>query len=264
MNFRLFVDPSELKSDSKFARCKGIKEIEPVLLPGLEERTGADILISPVGLPDPANEFLLKMHLDQGALLVQLKFSFDLIASIIDGRCKASQAKMLATGANPSQVVLLFIGMAHREKPNKVLIEPALMINGQQPKYIIPAAKNFTFEAYLKQRLLWAKRGGVFETSLEKELAVWIESAAEAAFNEPASKQVWKPKQKLFMINDWRNILINLPDLGEKKAQDIYDYLTDKSFYGFMDALKDKSLTNVPGIGLGTIKKIQEYLKGEK
>jgi ERCC4-type nuclease len=254
----LFADPGELKRDSKFIKCEGIKELKPISLPGLEERTGADIMVSPFNLPNPINDFLLKMHLDEGALLVQLKFSFDLIASIIDGRYKASQAKMLATGANPNQIILCYIGLATLRPPDQ------LIINGQYPRNVVPAAKNIKFETFYKQRLLWAKRGGVFEQiSLLEELATWIKSAAKVAFNEPANKQVWKPKQELFLVDDWRNILVNLPGLGEKKTQDVYDWLSDKSFYGFMAALEDESLVNVPGIGSGTIEKIQKYLKGE-
>jgi hypothetical protein len=260
MSFKLFVDPGELKSNSKFIKCRGMAGLEPVPLPGLETMTGADILISPLDSPKPANGFLLKMHLGQGALLVQLKFSFDLVASIIDGRFKSSQARMLATGARPNQVILLFIGLAF--EPEKENAE--LMINGQYVRNIVPAAKNFKFRHYLEQRRKWALRGGIFEhITLSNSLKTWIESAAETTFNEPTSKQVWEPQQELFLIDDWRNVLVNLPSVGEKKAQDIYEWLPDKSFYEFLAAVDDGSLLNVPGIGPGTIEKIQSYLRGE-
>jgi len=263
MKYNLFVDPGELKSDSKFIKCEGMKELA-IALPGLEEQTGADIMIGKYGLPKPANTMLLKMHLDQGALLVQLKFNVDLAASIIDGRLKHSQAKMLDTGAHFSQIVLLFVGWIH-EEVDRDMLKPVLMIdNKMQVRDIVSPAKNLTLKSIMKQRLLWAKRGGVFEQiETGKDLSQWIESAAEVTFNEPASKQVWKPKQELFLIDGWRNLLVNLPGLGEKKAQDIYDWLDDKSFYGFMAALEDGSLTDVPGIGSGTIEKIKRYLRGE-
>jgi hypothetical protein len=264
MNFKLYVDPSELKSDSKFIKCRGIKDLDFVPLPGLEERTGADILISPSNLPNPINEFLLKMHLDQGALLVQLKFGFDLVASIIDGRYKSSQAKMLATGAPCNQIVLLFIGLLFEPRVEKS--DLILVLNGQAVTNILPQAKNFRFEHYIKHRMKWTQRGGIFENIIYPEnVAGWIKSAAEVAFDEPASKQVWKPRQELFFVDGWINLIVNMRgcNIGEKKAQAIYDWIEDKSFYGFLAALEDGSLTNVPGIGPGTIEKIQKYLKGE-
>jgi ERCC4-type nuclease len=260
MTFSLFVDPGELKSSSKFKRCKGIRNFKPIPLPGLEEITGADIIISPANLPKPINRHLLKIHLNEGALLVQLKFGFDLIASIVDNRLKSSQAKMLATGASQSQIILLFIGLVF--EPEKESSE--LMINSKYVRNIVPAAKNLRYKHYLEQRLKWSLRGGIFEQiTLNDSLATWIESAAKVAFNEPVSKQVWEPQQKLYLVDDWRNVMVNLPGIGEQKAQDIYDWLVDKSFYEFLDALEDETLTNVPGIGPGIIRKIKSYLKGE-
>lgn len=84
--FVLYVDPGELKSSSRFKR--NIRGLKYTALPNLEAMTGADFMISRVGLPKPKTEMLLKMHLSRGALLVQQKFALDLVASIIDGRFK--------------------------------------------------------------------------------------------------------------------------------------------------------------------------------
>jgi hypothetical protein len=260
MNFSLFNDPGEARSNSKFRQCKGIKDLKPISLPGLEALTGADILISPLNSPYPMNEHLLKIHLDTGALLVQLKFGFDLIASIIDSRFKTSQVKMLATGANQNQIILLFIGFVfepYRE-------DGELMINGTYVHNIVPAAKNFKYRHYLEQRLKWSLRGGIFEqVTLDSSLIIWIKSAAEM-FDKPVNRRVWEPQQKLFLTDDWRNVLVNLPGIGERKAQDIYDWLVDKSFFEFLAALEDESLLAVPGIGLPTINKIKQYLEGDE
>ena len=261
MDFSLYVDPSEMKNDSQFKKCKGIGELKPISLPGLEEMTGADIIISPPNLPKPSNKFLLKMHLEKGALLVQLKFGFDLIASVVDGRLPHSQAKMLATGASSNQIILLFIGLLF--EPTVSEADLMLILNGQIVSKVISQAKNLKFPHYIKQRLLWEQRGGLFENIIFLEnVKMWIENAASVAFESKSVKQVWHPKQELLLIDDWRNLLANLPGLGEKKANDIYNWLEDKSFYGFMAALKDESIKDVPGIGAGIISKIKEYLKG--
>jgi ERCC4-type nuclease len=259
MSYNLYIDPSELKSSSKFKRhTRGLKYVS---LPGLEEMTGADIMISPVGLPKPITKPLMKLHLDNGALLVQLKFGHDLVASIIDNRLKESLAKMLAAGAAHNQAILFFIGLVF--EPEKEASE--LMINGSYVSNVVPGSKNFKFKHYLEHRQKWALRGGIFEQiTLETSLKQWIESAAKT-MNEAKEKPVkraFEISQSITLVKDWRNLLVNLPDIGEIKAIEIYNWLEDKSFYGFLAALEDGSLANVPGIGAGTIKKIKDYFKG--
>ncbi len=256
----VYVDPSELKSSSKFAKCIGDFPIQP--LPGLEERTGADSMIGFAGMPAPTNDALLGLHIKAGALLVQVKFDFDLIASIIDGRYKASQEKMHSIGAQWDQCILLFIAQVFEARDHN-----EFMINGQYASDIVPAAKNFTFGHYVEQRMMWAKRGGIFENIvMEHKVNDWLIAAGNTikkCRNEPV-KEVWEPRQKLALVSDWRNLLVNLPGISQKRAMLLYNALEVKSWYGFVAALMDDSLLDVSGIGLGTIEKIKRYLKNEK
>ncbi len=255
----VYIDPSELKSSSKLAKCiDGSMPYQP--LPGFEERTGADVMISISSAPKPSTDFLLSLQIKRGALLVQLKFGHDLISSLLDGRYKASQQKMIATGAHYTQIVLLFIGVVSEHKNSN-----ELMINGQLARDINPLAKNLTYSHYLTQRSLWAKRGGVFETiATSHKLVVWIESATKAMeeCRRYPVRNVWESRQKLVLVDDWRNMLLSLPGLGEVKIMAIYDRLEDKSWHGFEASLKDDTLLDVPGIGSGTIENIKQYLKG--
>ncbi len=253
----IYPDPSELRSSSKFGKC--MKGVNRHSSPGLEEATGADVLIGVPGLPHPTTPILLKRHISAGALLVQIKFGFDLFASIFDGRYKASQAKMLATGASPDQVILLFVGIVLHSKKDKLIV-----MNGQWMRDMLPMAKNFTYDHYLEQRLMWGERGGIFEViEMESRVKDWFvaaENVMEKCRNEPV-KTFWKPQQKLALIDDWRNILINIPGIGEKHATAIYNKLETKSWRGFMSALESGRLLEIPGIGSGIIEKIKEYLK---
>ncbi len=118
----LYIDPSELRSNSKlkewtayiddYATEADMPEVMRKMaeLPGLEAKTGADVMNSPLDVPLPSTNTLLQMHIKAGASLIQIKFGHDLISSIIDGRFKEAQARMVATGAMPWQCILLFIG----------------------------------------------------------------------------------------------------------------------------------------------------------
>jgi hypothetical protein len=261
MDNTICIDLSELRENSKFSLCSAAKMPNLHPLPNLEGRTGADLMICPLGLPYPANDFLLQRNIDEGALLVQMKFGLDLMVSIIDGRYKAGQERMITTKAKPDQIILLFIGSVFEAKTDN-----ELMINGQRVSDIIPAAKSFTYSHYWTQRLLWAMRGGIFEqVVMDYKIIEWIKSAAKAIqeCQDRPIRKVWQPRQSLFLVDDWRNMMINLPDIGEKKAQDIYEWLEDKSFYGFMDALQNDSLQKVDGIGKKTVEKIKHYLEGK-
>jgi ERCC4-type nuclease len=137
------------------------------------------------------------------------------------------------------------------------------MINGTYARDIVPMAKNFKYVHYLEQRRKYALRGGIFEQiTLENSLKAWIESAAKTVNIRPVVN-VFEPKQTMDLIDDWRNLLINLPGIGEQKAMDIFNWLDNKSFYGFLNALENGNIKEVAGIGPATIEKIKIYLKGK-
>jgi hypothetical protein len=56
----IFVVPSELRENSNFR--KYISDVDYTPLPGLEANTGADLMVSPDGLPLPRNDKLLHCH----------------------------------------------------------------------------------------------------------------------------------------------------------------------------------------------------------
>ncbi len=247
----IYIDPSENRSSSKL---KNVLTLEWKELVGLEERTGADMLIGASGLPHPNSDFILYKHIENGAILVQNKFDLDLIASIIDGRYKASQAKMVATGASATQIVCLFIAGVVMESHQ----DGSLIIGGQSVKQFIPQSTNLGWQNYQEQIFKWYKRGGIFEhLQTEAKLDEWI-LAAEATMKIAPNVDVWPIQQKLFLVDDWRNTLASLPGVGSKKAQTIFEeYDNWTSFY---DALLNDSLAELSGIGPGIIKNIKTYL----
>jgi len=246
----IYIDPSEDRTTSKLTKTLHGYH----LLPGLEEGTGADMLIGVSGLPHPKSDFMLNKHIEAGAVLVQVKYELDLIASIIDGRFKTSQEKMIATGARPDQIVLLFIaGVVMEGHQNG-----GLSIGGAPVKKYIPHAAKFSWQHLQKQIFLWSKRGGIFEhLQLEYKLNEWV-SAVEETMEIPSSVNAWPIQQKIALVNDWRNSLVSLPDIGHKKAHAIFKKY--RSWWAFCDALLDGSLGEMRGFGSGTIENIKKYL----
>src|SRR3990167_1258460 len=74
----------------------------------LEERTGADFLITPLAIP--VTPGLLARHTEAGALLVQVKVGLDLAASV-GLRMKENLSRMLVAAPRPCQRVLLAVGV---------------------------------------------------------------------------------------------------------------------------------------------------------
>jgi hypothetical protein len=88
----IIIDSTELRSTSRMPFVKGAQES-----PILESTTGADILVSPLSAP-ATTETLVRMHLDNQAVLVQRKSLRDFVSSIVDESINRSIARMIACG----------------------------------------------------------------------------------------------------------------------------------------------------------------------
>ncbi len=291
----LCVDPSESRSTSKFNKLAAaidadMLDIELIFLPGLEKRTGADMILSPLDGPVPSTSVLLNFHLDAGASLIQIKFDHDLVASIIDGRFKEAQYRMIEAGASPWQCVLLFIGFTSLDKQGH------LLINNQRPVDIIGGnAQHFDdMECIHYHKSLWQKRGGRFETILAKELPGWLEADLKSTLacqNEPEKliythripmtreelvigdspspiEDKWLAAQKLTEIKGLRELLRGLPGINIARAQSIWQYLRDsdhpRNWYGFCEILENREIMKIKGIGEGVMESIKRALSEEE
>lgn len=301
----LYIDPSELQSTSKFEKLTSaidnyetdanMPDIKFVELSGLEKRTGADMMLSPLNGPVPSTDILLRIHLDAGASLIQIKFDHDLIASIIDGRFKEAQYRMIEAGASPWQCVLLFIGYTSLNKQGQ------LLINNQRPVDIIGSNARYfdNMECVHYHKSLWQKRGnecggGRFEQILAKELPGWLKADLKSTLawqNEPEKliyshripmtreelavddnpstiEKEWLSAQKLTMVKGLRELLRGLDRINNKRAQLIWQYLRNsdypRNWYGFMEILENGEIMKIEGIGKGTMEKIRETLTNEE
>lgn len=273
----IFIDPSELRETSNLLRH--VSDMVYKILPDLEAITGADVMISPDGLPPPNNEALLQMHIDCGCKLLQLKFGHDLPQSIVDGRLNEALSRMLRTGANSWQCLLSFIGMLGHEDTDEMAT-----INGQLTYGNYPMKWSNVQSALM----FWSERGGTLDFPLpsgklvskhfaihqdhinrfrdgENERVLWPKAPIFYDEIEPSNPYLkkWDIPQKLLVVNDIRPMICAIPGvrIGEKKATAIFDYMAANNirqdFSGFLQIVNDESILNVSGIG----KKILEDIR---
>ena len=274
------IDTSELRSTSKLPSYIP-STLEYFPLQGLEAKTGADLMVSPSGLPSPKTDFLLRKHIEAGARLVQIKFGHDLMASILDGRLKTSQMRMKLAGAAPWQRRLLFIGFVSHDEAGE------LYINNSH----IYGSKTFKYQHYLGQVEGWFGGGGQWqELYPPTDLPLWLSMQEKALDNFRDNPQVniwptspvlyeeeledfdntsfiqreWSEAQKTTLVDDIRVTWATMPGLGSKRANDVFMWMGEngvrQDMKGLMGILEDKRISEVPGVGGKTMEKIGWWL----
>lgn len=274
----IFIVPSELRSTSNL--LKYISDVDYRELPGLESNTGADLMVSPDGLPLPRNDKLLQLHIDNGAILDQYKFGHDLVSSIIDGRLNEILARMQTTGAMISQCRLTFIGLLGYDNTKGYAT-----INGQLTYGKYPM-KWIQIDAAIQR---WIDRGGSYHplasgkqiplrlAGIQKRIneyyngktskKVWPTKLKQTEVIEPTNPHLrkWKVAQRIEVIDDLRPLLRQIPStrIGEEKANAIWQHMEDngirQDFGGFADMLigSKPEILNVKGIGKILVNQMQ-------
>jgi hypothetical protein len=273
-----FIEPSELRKSSKLKKYLDDVIYKP--LPGLEARTGADIMISPDGLLFPKSDVLLRYHIQQGAKLLQIKFGHDLPQSIIDSRLDEALLRMLQAGGRFWQCLLTFIGTLGIDSKGYA------KINGQRTY-----GHSMTWKQINGAFIAWTEKGGSLDAPLSSgkrlvdhftnhqrrlnnirsgEVQKLVYPTQEPVYekvdeNQSLLKQ-WEAAMELKPVVDFRVILCAIPGakVGPDRAQAIYEWmrLNDKkmSFRGFLEVLDANELLKVPGIGKGILKAIRKGL----
>lgn len=209
----IFIDPSEVRDDTRLY----LGELKFVIAAGLEDYTGADMMISPLTAP-ASSETLIQMHIRAGAVLVQRKHRMDLVSSL-GKRLKKSIAKMRASGARQGQCLLLFIGVLTCDHDGEACID------GQ------PTHRNY-WQVYMGLST-WIKYGGCIEPALSRaglfpEWAEMKERHVIEAYRLPVKEFVADPEevyeiepddplQELVMVKDWRRTAMCCPGWGVKR-----------------------------------------------
>jgi len=273
----IYIDPSELRESSKLK--KYISDVIYKPLPELEAMTGADLMISPTGLPPIQDEVMLQYHIDQGAILEQWKFGHDLPSSIADDRLNNSLMKMQSTGAQAWQCRLTFVGtfnsnddemalvdgeMTYTDYPMKwIQIDGALdfyILRGGSINPFLSSEKSIRDHLNNRQKHLDVIRAGEKTKLLWPKLPLFYN---ETPGVDPLVKE-WYQAQNLKPIDDIRNMIRYIPAtrIGPKMAMAIGKYMEENEirldWSGFTSLLQgDKPIIlDVPGIGKKTLDNI--------
>jgi hypothetical protein len=229
-----------------------------VALTWLEERTGADMMVSAWDGPCTAWGHVLE-HLARGALLVQVKLGMDLAGSV--GDHMNDQLARMSCAPRSAQRILLFTGILLSDKDGYAVID------GRNT----PDRK--TYAACRGGLSKWNRRGGrVEELPSDDYIPGWCKMVL-AHQREEYTKQVYNvtepwqavdedhPLQLLVKVDDFRNTLRSLPGVDKVLATRIWDgcdhdprlcvnFVTDPSNAG-----------RVTGFGPKKIATIRDYLK---
>jgi ERCC4-type nuclease len=214
----LYIDTTESRITSRLPR--GVVQAAEIIS-GLEEYTGADMLLSPLSdplLPIKITDILphqsaLKAHCQAG-LLVQRKTGLDLIHSIPD--LKLSLHKMQKYTLRP---YLLAVGKLTHTKEGIALMDSK------------PSAQSTSYMEVVLALEKWQQRGG-FITFLAGDnwIAPWINLWMEKLLAMPQIKVARPIYQRLTgpMEKDLhRETLMTLPGIREVLAQRVVDYAGD-------------------------------------
>lgn len=170
----LFIDPSELRSTSKWPST--IKAVE---CPGLEELTGADFVVSKLPINPVSN---LNWHKQNRSLFVQRKSGYDVFSF---EQTNIEIARMKAVGLSMQQCILLFIGRCYPDSSGLAVIDH------QKPH------GETTYKTFEKRQALITGRGVQFcQIASVAELETWLEARVEAIqdmVDEPVKNVVVKP-----------------------------------------------------------------------
>lgn len=284
----IFIVPSELREKSNLKKHLSGVDYEP--LPGLEANTGADVMISPTGLPFPRNDKFLQVHIDNGAKLIQLKFGHDLPGSIVDGRLSEALSRMLkVTSQRTWQCLFLYIGTIGRDDTKGMATINGQLTYGKTPMkwWYIDQAINY-----------WMERGGIYYNLPSGKLipehfantqqrlnlhmspedntkVIWPKAPIFYEEIEPTNPELkkWKVAQKIVIVDDLRPLLCTIPDanIGPIKATAIFDYMRRNGYRldwnGFLTLLRTYEgeeaykikyeILKVPGIGQKTFDDIK-------
>lgn len=258
---KIYIDPSELSSSSLLPP---LPNFEP--LPGLEELTGCDFVVT--SFPLPLAENTLQAHIKSGAIFVQRKSGYDFIGNF--EQIWYEVARIQACKIPMSQVFILAIGQ-YKQDDNG-----SLRITGKRP---LANNEKITYKTFnkIKAQLIFSGVT-VFDLNDESEIEGWIEAIIETRQDIKDRNS----KKEMFIKNEYtlfeedgepdllQEVIVipsddirsvsscGFPDLGPARVRAIFNYAqeqgVDRWGIHFWKIMTDedengKAVHNVKGIG---------------
>jgi len=248
----------------------------------LEQVTGADVMITRLGLP-VGSENMLRRHVEAGALLVQRKSLRDLVESC-RRNLKVSVARMQAIGAQWWQCCVLASGVFMPDmRSGNVLVGIATPHqDGRVTFHWQKTTTSYKAFATAKRRLRF--RGAWLEIlSCDDEIPGWLRNVERdlESLARRGVKEVYpdlerfpppdaEPLQEVREIVDARTVIAALDGVGPVRATALWE--TIEEFYGRTPTLGQMlvwacvenpdyyKIPKVPGWGKGTRRSVREQI----
>lgn len=251
----LFCDPDELESLSPH---------NPISCPQLEQLTGADFLLS--AMPILPTNNTISWHVQNDSVLVNIKRGYDLVVNHDSHKNFAARIQKL--GVKPGRAILLGIG-DYRDKDDMLWI----------PSYNKPPSA-IPYRVYMQTVINCLGRGLIWMTIPSSEhLSDFIASMDKrptegiVVYNKGSyswGEDEWWQQVEEPASDDIRKVLsCGLPEFGPKKAQALYQYLTDNHLpLNLFNALvvlsavneKGKRQFEVPMVGVKSHRQLRQIL----
>lgn len=248
----IYIAPSEARSGTRLPKQVVVSSI---LLPGLEEATGADILVTPLASPrmefvTPAlpHRLALELHCKVGDL-VQRKTGRDLVSSVPD--LNYILDKMLK---HCNRAWLLFVG--------------DLKCNGKGMAVVDGRDTNMSCSAVEGAITSWQDHGGYYmHLSRDARVIPWLNMRLEKlrGMLEGTEKMLLPraPSRSLVSVEDsYKTMaaatLSACPDIGPKKALQLVEHCGSVAWA--MKCLSEMEPGDLPGFGPKTIAAARRWL----
>jgi hypothetical protein len=237
----ILIDPNEAPY-----LPSALMQMQHRVLSSLEERTGADIVLSVWEAP-VTTDSLAWQHVRRG-VGYQLKRGEDLVASIKDGRAMYQLARMLTSF---SECWGVWIGVPAAERYQGIDMNLAGLM--------------FPYKAYLSHVRNWQRAGGMW---LELDpiclFERWVEDELKRMSTDEPSRLLRKPQVNLLPLTPQEETLATFPMLGPTRARSIWNHMkahdVDRTLTQALVWLSDGFATRVEGIGKGVVKAARRHL----
>jgi hypothetical protein len=235
----ILFDPTESPNISPALSLK------VTFVPNLEERTGADFVLSTWDAP-VNNDALLWQHVERGVGF-QLKRGDDLVASIFDRRMIFQLERMLKWWTGPWL-------LHHAEIEVK---DGDLYLDGRKTK--------ISYSAYLSTLRSWQRCGGsVLQLDGSVELSNWIDDELERMASDKGTRVIGKKQEKLLPLTPEEETLATFPGVGPMRAHALWEALPEhgarQSLLQALVWMTDGYVTNVSGFGRGIERAARTHL----
>jgi len=225
--------------------------MEHKVLPGLEDQTGADIVLSIWSAP-ATTDTLAWQHVKRG-VGYQLKRGEDLVASIKDRRAMYQLAKMRKVWEECWGV---YVG-------DSTPIEFDDRIMGT--KRIELAYTVFPYKSYLSHVRNWQRAGGMWLVLHPGyPFEQWVADELQRLSTDATDRLLRKPSLNLLPLTPQEETLATFPFVGLNRAHAIWNHLplmgADQTLTQALIWLSDGFVTKVEGIGKGVVAAARKHL----